>query len=128
MGETRCTSSMPTADRRAPTRRATLSHLSFYVKKLRNASSDCGQFGIARTPHTALLGEKCSGPPLAPQQAPQTFRELRRIRQDVQVVLASGYDQQEIVARFAGRGLAGFLQKPFEFNDLVARMRQVLEG
>ncbi len=41
------------------------------------------------------------------------FRELRRINADVQVVLSSGYNEQDATSRFAGKGLAGFIQKPY---------------
>ena len=54
----------------------------------------------------------------------ETFRELRRIRSDVQVVLTSGYSESEAVHRFSGKKLAGFVQKPFR---LVALM-DVIKG
>ena len=43
----------------------------------------------------------------------ETYRELRRIRPDARVLLSSGYNEQEITSRFAGKGLAGFIQKPY---------------
>jgi DNA-binding response OmpR family regulator len=46
------------------------------------------------------------------------FNELRRIREDVRVVLMSGFNEQEAVSRFAGKGLTSFLQKPFGFEEL----------
>ena len=56
-----------------------------------------------------------------------TFRELRQIRPDVRVLLMSGFDEQEAVNSFVGKGLAGFLQKPFRVEDLRARMKEILE-
>ena len=55
----------------------------------------------------------------------QTFRELRRIREDVPVILSSGYNQQEITNRFVGRGLAGFVQKPYQMATLAQALREV---
>ncbi|MDQ6950812.1 MAG: transporter substrate-binding domain-containing protein [Mariprofundales bacterium] len=55
------------------------------------------------------------------------FTELRRINQDVRVVLSSGYNAQEATSQFAGQGLAGFLQKPYFPDTLQARMREILE-
>ncbi|MGH7271832.1 MAG: response regulator, partial [Polyangiaceae bacterium] len=49
----------------------------------------------------------------------ETFRELRRIRSDVPVVLSSGYNEIEATRRFVAKGLAGFLQKPFALKDLA---------
>ncbi len=56
----------------------------------------------------------------------ETYRELRRIRPDLRVILASGYDEQDAVQRFAGEGLAGFIQKPFRLADLKARLDRAL--
>jgi CheY-like chemotaxis protein len=57
----------------------------------------------------------------------ETFRELRRIRQDVRVILSSGYTEQDITNRFMGKGLAGFIQKPYRPGELVELIRQALE-
>jgi len=43
----------------------------------------------------------------------ETFRQLRLINPEIKVILASGYSQQSVQDRFAGKGLCGFLQKPF---------------
>ncbi len=56
----------------------------------------------------------------------ECFRELRRIREDVPVVLSSGYDEQELTSRFVGQGLAGFIQKPYELDTLAEKLRQAL--
>ncbi len=56
----------------------------------------------------------------------ETFRELRRIRQDVCVLLASGYDEDEVARRFAGKGLAGFIAKPYQYVDLLEKLRSLL--
>ena len=54
----------------------------------------------------------------------ECLRELRQIRSEVRVILTSGFTEEEIAARFAGEGLAGFLQKPFQ----VASLRNVLHS
>jgi len=48
----------------------------------------------------------------------EAFGELRRLRPDVRVVLTSGYSQEDVSARFAGKGLDGVLQKPFTLGKL----------
>jgi two-component system cell cycle sensor histidine kinase/response regulator CckA len=55
----------------------------------------------------------------------ETFEAIRAIEPKVPIVLMSGYTEQEASARFVGRGLAGFLQKPFSAQDIVAILRQV---
>jgi PAS domain S-box-containing protein len=56
----------------------------------------------------------------------ETYRELRRARNDVRVILTSGYTEQEISRRFAGQDIAGFIEKPFEMTTLNAKLREVL--
>ena len=57
----------------------------------------------------------------------ETFRELRRMQPDIRVLLTSGYNEQDATNRFAGKGLAGFIQKPFQVTSLIARVRAMLE-
>ncbi len=56
----------------------------------------------------------------------ETFRELRRIEPNVRVLLMSGYNEQDAIARFVGKGLAGFIQKPFNIEDLKNSLRSIL--
>ena len=56
----------------------------------------------------------------------ECFRELRRIRGNVLAILTSGYNEQTATSRFAGKGLAAFIQKPFRFEDLMAVVRRAL--
>ena len=48
----------------------------------------------------------------------QVCREVRRNDSKVPVILCSGYNRSEAVGRFAGQGLAGFLQKPYTLKGL----------
>ncbi len=56
----------------------------------------------------------------------QTFTELRRILPAVRVVLMSGFNAQEAMVRFTGKGLASFLQKPFRFEALRSVLQSVM--
>ena len=58
----------------------------------------------------------------------ETFRELRRLDPDCRVILTSGYNEQEAIHDFLGKGLAGFVQKPFLREDLLRALRKALEG
>ena len=57
----------------------------------------------------------------------ETFERIRGIRPDVPVVLVSGYNERNASERFVGKGLAGFLQKPFLPSMLVSTIREALE-
>ncbi|MGB0580130.1 MAG: response regulator [Limisphaerales bacterium] len=56
----------------------------------------------------------------------ETFREIRQVRPEASVILMSGYNEQEAVRHFTGKGLAGFIQKPFTIKALLGRVREVL--
>ena len=56
----------------------------------------------------------------------ECFRELRRINKDVRVVLTSGYTEQDVTERFAGKGLAGFIQKPYALDQMRDKLRECL--
>ncbi len=58
----------------------------------------------------------------------ETFRELRRLDPEVRVVMSSGYTEQDVTSRFAGKGLAGFLQKPYTLAELTGRLQAALAG
>jgi CheY-like chemotaxis protein len=58
----------------------------------------------------------------------ETFRRLRQVAPDVCVLLSSGYSEQEATSVFAGKGLAGFLEKPFTTKTLLDKLRGVLEA
>jgi len=57
----------------------------------------------------------------------EVFRELRRLRDDVSVILSSGYDEQEVIQHFTAEGLAGFVQKPYTVAKLQETLNRVLE-
>ena len=58
----------------------------------------------------------------------ETFRAIRGLRPGLPVVLSSGYNQQDATSRFVGKGLAGFLQKPYRTQDLLDCLRGILGG
>ncbi|MBA4136153.1 MAG: hypothetical protein C0518_02410 [Opitutus sp.] len=56
----------------------------------------------------------------------EAFRQLRLLSPGVRVVLMSGFNRVDAINRFVGKGLAGFVQKPFEVQTLVSELRRVL--
>jgi len=56
----------------------------------------------------------------------ETFIELQRINPDVKVILSSGYSEQEATLQFEGKGLAGFIQKPYLPQDLESMITNTL--
>jgi two-component system, chemotaxis family, CheB/CheR fusion protein len=56
----------------------------------------------------------------------EALKRLQSIQPDVKVILSSGYDERELKRRFAGAGLAGFVQKPYAPAALVEMVEQKL--
>lgn len=56
----------------------------------------------------------------------EAFREMKKIRSGVKVILTSGYNEEEISGRFYGAGFAGFLQKPYGFADLSNKVKGII--
>lgn len=56
----------------------------------------------------------------------EAFAAMRRRCPDLKVILMSGYNEQTAISGFVGKGLAGFLQKPFELALLRETVRRVL--
>jgi PAS domain S-box-containing protein len=56
----------------------------------------------------------------------QCFRELRRMNPNIKVIMSSGYNEQEVTQRFVGKGLAGFIQKPYKLSVLKDAIRGML--
>lgn len=100
-----------------------LKKLSFDVALVADGRQAVEVFRAAPDRFTLVLMD-LTMPHLDGQQA---FAELRRLRADVRVVLMSGFSEEEAISQFTGKGLAGFLQKPFQLEDLGATLRAALE-
>ncbi|MDD2897438.1 MAG: response regulator [Desulfuromonadaceae bacterium] len=55
----------------------------------------------------------------------QCYSELRRLNPDVKVIISSGYNEQEVTQKFIGKGLAGFVQKPYKLSVLKEVIRNI---
>jgi CheY-like chemotaxis protein len=56
----------------------------------------------------------------------EAFRRMREINPAVKVLLTSGFNEIDATSRFVGRGLAGFIQKPFSVAGMQAVLRELL--
>lgn len=54
------------------------------------------------------------------------FRQFRLMKPDVKVILCSGYSQEQAMSQFLGKGLAGFLQKPYGLIALKEKLDTLL--
>jgi CheY-like chemotaxis protein len=56
----------------------------------------------------------------------QCFRELKIFKPDVKVIMSSGYNEQEVTQKFIGKGLSGFIQKPYKLSVLKEAIKQIM--
>ncbi len=57
----------------------------------------------------------------------ETLRELHALKPSFPVILTSGFNEQATIQSLVGRGLAGFLPKPFSSDMLLEKIRAALE-
>ncbi len=57
----------------------------------------------------------------------ETLREMVKQFPNVKVLLMSGFNEQEAISQFTGKGLAGFLQKPFDSEILWSKVHTALK-
>lgn len=57
----------------------------------------------------------------------ETCRQLRQLDPTIPIVMMSGYNEQEVIRKLSGRGLAGFLQKPFMPASLVQKIDELFD-
>ncbi|MDQ6676327.1 MAG: PAS domain S-box protein [Acidobacteriota bacterium] len=57
----------------------------------------------------------------------EALREIKILSPHVPILLSSGFNEMEAIQRFAGKGLAGFVQKPYTSARLAEKLEQVLK-
>ena len=57
----------------------------------------------------------------------QLFQEIRQLNPTIPVILSSGYTEEDALKRFTGAGINSFIQKPYQVDALITKVRQVLE-
>jgi nitrogen-specific signal transduction histidine kinase/CheY-like chemotaxis protein len=56
----------------------------------------------------------------------ETFDRLREIKPDVKILLSSGYSVDGQATKILQRGCDGFIQKPFNMNQLAEKIQEIL--
>ena len=56
----------------------------------------------------------------------EVMRELEQLQTTTPIVISSGYNTQNLSQTLTGRGVAAFLQKPYEFSQMQALARSVI--
>ena len=56
----------------------------------------------------------------------QTCRALREVHPAVKVILSSGYAQQDVLLQLPALAVAGYIQKPYAAEELLAMLSSVI--
>ncbi len=56
----------------------------------------------------------------------ETLREIRKIKEDIKIVLMSGYSEQEVAKRFSTTSQIEFLQKPYTSKELREKLLKAM--
>ncbi|MCJ7524532.1 MAG: PAS domain S-box protein [Candidatus Aminicenantes bacterium] len=57
----------------------------------------------------------------------ETFLKMKKINPGIKALLSTGYSQDGRVSEILSKGVMGFIQKPYDFNQLLAKIRQILD-
>lgn len=104
--------------------RRMLEHLGFKVIPATNGRQALDAFRQHAGEISAVLLD-LSMPELGGEEV---FREMNRLHPEIPVILTSGFGEQAATRSFAGKGLAGFLSKPFTVAELKSRLRKATAG
>jgi CheY-like chemotaxis protein len=58
----------------------------------------------------------------------ETLRHMKEIGSHIPVILSSGFNEAEAIRRFTGKGLAGFIQKPYTARALAEKLAELREA
>jgi CheY-like chemotaxis protein len=100
-----------------------LRNLGFEVVSAASGREAIGE--LERRPDVRLVVLDVTMPDLGGEQV---LKELRRLRPGVRVLLCSGYSEEDVLARFDRTDGTSFLQKPYRFEELRARLRGLSEN
>lgn len=66
---------------------------------------------------------------MAPMDGIETLREIRSMqgREDIPVIMLTGVEDKDVVMESAKLGICDYLLKPFQSEELIKRIRQVLK-
>ena len=63
-----------------------------------------------------------------PYNGGRAFDQLKQIKSDVKVIIASGYTEDQRIRDMYEQGCIGFIQKPFRINKLSEKILKALQN
>jgi PAS domain S-box-containing protein len=56
----------------------------------------------------------------------EAYREMKLVNPGLKVIVSSGFSEHDVVRRFPGNALSGFIQKPYRIDSLAGMLKKVL--
>lgn len=96
-----------------------------YELLVAQSGEQCLESAVEALPHLVLLDVKMPGI--------DGFETFRRLRSDektahIPVVFLSAHANVESIQEAQSLGAEGYFTKPFDFDEIIAKVREVLEG
>ncbi len=98
--------------------------LGFQVLEAADGQEAVGLFELRHAELTAVLMDLT----MPRMDGRQAFLRMHAVDSTIPVVLTSGYSEQDVLADFLDRGLAGFLAKPYQSSQFQAVLKLAIEG
>ena len=76
--------------------------------------------------HAAEVGAVLLDLTMREMNGDEVFHIVHGMQPDLPVILLSGYAADDTAQRFSTIGLAGFVHKPFSWDDLMGALQRVL--
>jgi CheY-like chemotaxis protein len=106
------------------TAKSMLEHYGYTVVLAENGKEGVELFQVLAEKVSAVLLDMA----MPVMNGEETLRHLKAINPAIKVILSSGYNEVDTIRRFTGKGLAGFIQKPYSSAALVEKVRSVLQN
>jgi two-component system cell cycle sensor histidine kinase/response regulator CckA len=104
------------------TAKAMLEHYGYTVVVAADGKEAVDLFRVIKDKVTAVLLDMT----MPVMNGEEAFEQMKAIRPDVKVVLSSGYNEVDAIRRFTGKGIAGFIQKPYPAARLAEKLKSIL--
>lgn len=105
------------------TAKAMLEHYGYTVVVAADGKEAVDLFRVIKDKVTAVLLDMT----MPVMNGEDAFEQMKAIRPDVKVVLSSGYNEVDAIRRFTGKGIAGFIQKPYPAARLAEKLKSILQ-
>lgn len=104
------------------TAKAALEHYGYTVHVAENGPSGISLFHTILDQVSMVLLDLT----MPEMSGEETFDRLKQIQPDVPIIISSGYDEADASRRFTGKGVSGFLKKPYTAETLAERTSAAL--